>query len=42
VHETALRLLLASTLILVAAKLASDEWRWSPSSVASVTQSAPR
>jgi len=42
VPETALRLLLASTLILVAGKLASDEWRWSPSSVAAVTQSAPR
>jgi uncharacterized protein len=42
VHETALRLLLATTLILVAGKLASDELRWSPSSVAAVTQSAPR
>ena len=42
VHETALRLLLASTLILVAAKLASDEWHGSPSSIAAVTQSAPR
>jgi hypothetical protein len=37
-----LRLLLATTLILVAGKLASDELRWSPSSVAAVTQSAPR
>ena len=42
VHETALRLLLASTLILVAGKLAADEWRRYPASVAAVTQSAPR
>jgi uncharacterized protein len=42
VHETALRLLLACTLILVAGKLASEEWHWSPASVAAVTQSAPR
>ena len=42
VPETALRLLLAATLILVSGKLATSEWRWSPSSVAAVTQSAPR
>ena len=42
VPETALRLLLAATLIVVAGKLASDEWRWSSSSLAAVTQSAPR
>jgi uncharacterized membrane protein YfcA len=42
VPETALRLLLASTLILVAGKLASDEWHGSRASVAAVTQSAPR
>ena len=42
VPETALRLLLAATLILVAGKLASDEWRWSSASLAAVTQSAPR
>jgi len=42
VPEMALRLLLAATLILVAGKLASDEWRWSSSSLAVVTQSAPR
>jgi uncharacterized membrane protein YfcA len=42
VPETALRLLLAATLILVAGKLASDEWRWSSSILAAVTQSAPR
>jgi uncharacterized membrane protein YfcA len=41
VHETALRLLLATTLILVAGKLATAEWSWSPSSVAAVSQSAP-
>src|ERR1700751_2900006 len=37
VHETALRLLLTCTLILVACKLASEEWHWSPASVAAVT-----
>jgi uncharacterized protein len=42
VPETALRLLLAATLILVAGRLASDEWRWSPASLAAATQSAPR
>jgi hypothetical protein len=42
VPETALRLLLAATLILVAGKLASDEWRWPPPSLAAVSQSAPR
>src|SRR5579859_6528031 len=42
VPETALRLLLAVTLITVAGKLATDEWRWSFSSLAAVTQSAPR
>ena len=42
VPETALRLLLAATLIMVSGKLAADEWRWSPSSLAAVTQSAPR
>src|SRR6202171_2575142 len=42
VPETALRLLLAATLIMVAGKLAADEWRWSPASLAAVTQSAPR
>jgi hypothetical protein len=36
-----LRLLLATTLILVAGKLATTEWSWSPPSVAAVTQSAP-
>ena len=41
VPETALRLLLAATLILVAGKLASDEWRFPPASLAAVTQSAP-
>jgi uncharacterized protein len=41
VPEMALRLLLAATLIMVAGKLATDEWRWSPSSLAAVTQSAP-
>jgi hypothetical protein len=40
VPETALRLLLAATLILVAGKLTSDEWRLS--TVAAVAQSAPR
>ena len=42
VPETALRLLLAATLIMVAGKLASDEWRWPPPALAAVTQSAPR
>ncbi|HZE55018.1 MAG TPA: sulfite exporter TauE/SafE family protein [Bradyrhizobium sp.] len=42
VPETALRLLLAATLIMVAGKLATDEWRWSPAGLAAVTQSAPR
>ena len=42
VPETALRLLLAATLILVAGKLASDEWRSSSSIVAAVAQSVPR
>ena len=42
VPETALRLLLAATLIVVAGKLASDEWRWSSSILAAVTRAAPR
>jgi uncharacterized membrane protein YfcA len=42
VPETALRLLLAATLIMVSGKLASDEWRWPSPSLAAVTQSAPR
>jgi hypothetical protein len=42
VPEMALRLLLAVTLIMVAGKLATDEWQWSPPSLAAVTQSAPR
>ena len=42
VPETALRLLLAVTLILVAGKLAIGEWYDSPASLAAVTQSAPR
>ncbi|HLX15347.1 MAG TPA: sulfite exporter TauE/SafE family protein [Bradyrhizobium sp.] len=42
VPETALRLLLATTLILVAGKLASDEWHASPANLAAITQSAPR
>ena len=42
VPETALRLLLAATLIMVAVKLASDEWHWPSSILAAVTQSAPR
>ncbi len=42
VPETALRLLLAATLILVAGRLASAELRWSPPSLAAATQSAPR
>ena len=40
VPETALRLLLASTLILVAARLASNEWHLASSTVAAVVQSA--
>jgi uncharacterized protein len=42
VPETALRLMLAVTLILVAGKLAFGEWYGSPASLAAVTQSAPR
>jgi uncharacterized membrane protein YfcA len=42
VPETALRLLLAATLIMVAGKLASDEWRWPSPALAAVTQSTPR
>ncbi len=42
VPETALRLLLAATLIVVAGRLASDEWRRPSPSLAAVTQSAPR
>ena len=42
VPETALRLLLAVTLVVVAGKLASDEWHWTTSIVAAVAQSAPR
>ena len=41
VPETALRLLLAATLIVVAGKLASEEWRWSSPLVAVSTQNAP-
>ena len=40
VPETALRLLLASTLILVAARLASNEWQQATSTVAAVMQGA--
>jgi uncharacterized protein len=40
VPETALRLLLAATLIVVAGKLASEEWRWSSPLVAASTQNA--
>jgi len=40
VPETALRLLLAATLIVVASKLASDEWRLSSPVIAASTQSA--
>ena len=40
VPETALRLLLAATLILVASKLGSDEWRLASPIVAASTQSA--
>ena len=42
VPETALRLLLAATLILVATKIGSDEWRLSSSTLAAAVQSAPR
>ena len=42
VPETALRLLLAATLIVVAGKLASDEWRLSSPIVAAMARSAPR
>ncbi len=40
VPETALRLLLAVTLILVASKLVSSEWPWTDSLVGAVAQSA--
>jgi uncharacterized membrane protein YfcA len=42
VPETALRLLLAATLIVVAGKLASDEWRLSSPIAAAMARSAPR
>jgi uncharacterized membrane protein YfcA len=42
VPETALRLLLAATLIVVAGKLVSSEWPFSSSIFAAVNQSAPR
>jgi len=42
VPETALRLLLAVTLIVVAGKLASNEWNWTESIVAIVAQSSQR
>jgi uncharacterized membrane protein YfcA len=42
VPETALRLLLAVTLVMVAGRLAASEWNWSSSILAAVTQSAPR
>jgi uncharacterized membrane protein YfcA len=42
VPETALRLLLAATLIVVAGRLASNEWPLSSSILAAVTQSVPR
>lgn len=42
VPETALRLLLAATLIFVAGELASDQWRWPSSTPAAVTRNAPR
>ncbi len=42
VPETALRLLLAVTLILVAGKLVSSEWDWSSSIVGAVAQSSHR
>jgi uncharacterized membrane protein YfcA len=42
VPETALRLLLAVTLVVVAGKLVSSEWNWSSSIVGAVAQSARR
>jgi hypothetical protein len=42
VPETALRLLLAATLIVVAGRLASNEWPLSTAIFAAVTQSVPR
>jgi uncharacterized membrane protein YfcA len=42
VPETALRLLLAATLILVAGKLATSEWPFSSSIFAAATQNSPR
>jgi uncharacterized protein len=42
VPETALRLLLAATLIVVAGKLASSEWHWTQSLVATVAESTQR
>ena len=42
VPETALRLLLAATLIVVAGRLVSNEWPLSSSILATVTQSVPR
>jgi uncharacterized membrane protein YfcA len=42
VPETALRLVLAATLVVVAGKLASDEWHSSSSVLTAFTQSAPR
>jgi uncharacterized membrane protein YfcA len=42
VPETALRLLLAATLIVVAGRLVSNEWPLSSSILAAVTQSIPR
>ncbi len=41
VPETALRLLLATTLIVVAGKIATDEWQRSRASVAALIRSAP-
>jgi uncharacterized membrane protein YfcA len=42
VPEMALRLLLAVTLVLVAGKLASSEWRWTDSIAGAVAQSTRR
>jgi uncharacterized protein len=42
VPETALRLLLAVTLIVVAGKLASTEWNWTSSVIATAAQSTHR
>jgi len=42
VPETALRLLLAVTLIVVAGKLASSEWNWAPPIAGAVAQSTQR